>query len=101
MTDILFDTTGDVLFTNGDISYGESTTQHQRDILYAHAGGYKDAPTVGVGASAYVNGDDADFIMLMQQIRLQFTADGMRIKTLERGSNNIININAAYADSSN
>ena len=94
MIDILLDsTTGDLLLNGGDIAYGESTLQHQRDILIARAGDYRYAPTVGVGVKDYVNDDDAE--TLLRSITQQFTADGMRVNRVAF-ANKKISIDASY-----
>jgi len=94
MTDIVLDTnTGDLVFINGDIAYGESTLQHQRDILQAHPGDYRYAPTVGVGVQDFVKDDDPE--NMLRAIAQQFTADGMTVNSIVF-SNNKVNVNANY-----
>ena len=95
MIDILSDTeTGDLLFINGDIVYGESTKQHQRDILLAQPGDYKNAPDATIGISQYVNDDDPD--AMLEDIRVKFRKDGMDVQELNY-KNGILKITAPYA----
>lgn len=73
-----------------DISWTESTTQHQRDILLAHEGEYRLAPTVGVGISDYM--DDEGKGELSREINKQFTKDGMTVDSID----NSLNVLAKY-----
>jgi len=93
MTDILFTENGDLLFTNGDISYGESTRQHQRDILLARPGDYKHAPDATIGIAREINDDDAD--QMLASILAKFRKDGMTVKKLNY-TNGVLDINATY-----
>lgn len=99
MTDVLFDTTGDIDFTTHDIVYGESTRQHQADILLARQGDYKSAPAVGVGIEDYLKGDDDDKAALLANTRLQFSNDGMKTIKLLQMDGSTLKVNASYATS--
>lgn len=57
--DILLDETGDLAIKNGDLVIGESTLQHQRILLLATKGGFKQHPTTGVDIQSYLL-DDSD-----------------------------------------
>lgn len=94
MTDILSDiNSGDLLFVAGDIAYGESTLQHQRDLLLARQGDYRYAPTVGIGVKDYEKEDDAE--TLLRAISQQFTQDGMNVLRVAF-ANNKISVDASY-----
>jgi len=96
-TDILFDTTGDIDFTGEDISYGESTNQHQHDILVSHSGDYKASPDVGAGLTDYLKGDDDDINEMMRVARLQLSKDGMNVQLLAWDEvTETLTINAPY-----
>lgn len=75
---------------NSDISWTESTVQHQRDILLTHEGEYRLAPTVGVGISDYL--DDEGKEELSREINKQFTKDGMTVDSID----NSLNVLAKY-----
>lgn len=74
----------------GDIAWAESTRQHQRDILLAHAGEYRLSPGLGVGASDYL--DDEGKENLKREINRQFTKDGMTVKRIDDN----LNVTAGY-----
>lgn len=95
MTDILFDINGDLLFINGDIQYGRSNQQHQRDILMARPGDYKTALPIGVGVDDYLKDDDPND--MLSAIKQHFNKDGMAMKELsyDEQENKLI-INAIY-----
>ena len=80
MTDILLDTSGEIDFTGGDIHWGESTRQHQEDILMANVGEYKTAPTSTVGIVNFLKDDNDQDIL--REIRVKFSKDGMAINAL-------------------
>ena len=58
MIDIQHTEDGDIDIMSGDILYSESTSQHQKDILLADKGHYKESPETGVGAVNYINAID-------------------------------------------
>lgn len=77
MKDIQHTDNGDIDISSGDIIYSESTSQHQKDILLADKGHYKESPEIGVGAINYVN--DTEPENLYRTIRKEFTRDGMKV----------------------
>lgn len=100
MTDILFDKNGDLLFINGDIQYGRSNQQHQRDILIARPGDYKTALPLGVGINDYLKDDDPN--AMLSSIKQHFNKDGMVMKQLSYyPDENKLIINAIYNGDSN
>lgn len=87
MVDIQLDETGDVALTD-DIAYaGDSTLQHQRDILIAAKGHYKEAPAVGVDIAMQVNESNPE--QLLRSVRLELTRDGMRVNTVAVADGNL------------
>jgi hypothetical protein len=75
------DEDGDLDFSSGDIGKGETTTLHQRRLLMASKGEYKQYPTIGVGVTDFILdevGDDE----LKQIVTTEFENDGMTIKQL-------------------
>lgn len=78
-TDLLQQEDGDLLLVSGDIVWGESTLQHQRDILLARKGDIRQAPLVGVNAEDYIGDDSED---LLRSVRTEFAKDGMKVKRI-------------------
>lgn len=84
----------DLVIRDGDLVGGESTTQHQHDLLLAHPGEWRLYPTVGVGITRYFN-DDL-FGDLKSAVRRQFEADGMQIERLRLYEDGTMDIKADY-----
>lgn len=80
MLDILLNDTGDLKFQNNDVVMGESTEQHQRLLLLAHKGDYKESPTVGVNATLFLK--DEDNGGLLASIKSEFEKDGMKVNNI-------------------
>lgn len=93
--DYLEDTAGDLIIREGDFSLGESTSQHQKDLLISDKGQYKAFPTVGVGIEGWLN-DDVNFAELERIVVGEFENDGMRVGQINiREIENAV-INAEY-----
>lgn len=86
----------DLRIENGDFVIGESTTQNQKILLLADKNDFKEYPTVGVGIDTYL--DDESPADMHREIRLQFTKDGMKVKSIKTNEGQI-NIDAPYAKS--
>ncbi len=95
MIDIKQTNDGDLDLTSGDIEMIEPTGQHQRDILIAAPGDYKESPTAGVDSVRYMfDVDPADYL---RRIRKQLTADGQKVKALDCDENTRkVDIDAEY-----
>ncbi len=76
-TDIKQTENGDIDLSTGDMLYTESTRQHQKDLLLAGKGHYKETPEAGVGAASYLNDNEPG--NLFRAIRKEFTRDGMKV----------------------
>jgi len=92
-------TTGDLMIRNGDFVTGESTLQHQQDLLLGEKGQYRLYPDVGVSFQQFVN-DNADFDDLNAAIQSEFVKDGMRIGKLVIKDIENIEISAQYNEQS-
>ena len=92
MIDIGHTANGHIDLQAGDILYAESTGQHQRDILLADKGHYKESPETGVGALEYMNDNEPD--RLLRSIRKEFTRDGMKVSKVS-----LDNVVAEYEES--
>ena len=95
-TDIVQTETGDIDLSAGDLRYGESTAQHQRDILIAGQGDFKESPTVGVGSARYLNDNLPDDYL--RQVRKQMQQDGMTVQRIAYGADGELTIKAEYND---
>lgn len=79
--DYLIDyTNGTLPIVNGDFVMGESTVQHQRRLLKAQPGEYKQHLLTGVGIDNSLDDENPD--NLIRETRRQFVQDGMTVDTL-------------------
>ncbi|MFQ3578537.1 MAG: hypothetical protein SNJ71_00170 [Bacteroidales bacterium] len=74
--DIVTSDNGELIIAHGDFLIEESTRYHQRDILLANVGEYKQHPTVGVGLPDFINDQNQDD--MIREIRKQMLADNMK-----------------------
>lgn len=81
MIDIQQIESGDVDLSTGDIVFDESTGQHQRDLLIAAPGFYKEAPEAGVDSIKYMK--DVDPANYMRAVRKQYIKDGMTVRSIQ------------------
>lgn len=88
MQDVLFD---DINLTG----QGESTRDHQEDILLMHKGWNKFFPHIGVGVIDYFD-DEQDPSELNRSIRIEFERDGMEVNNVGTDTNGKIYSNARY-----
>ena len=98
MEDILQTADGDVDFSTGDLvraTADRATAQHKRDILIAAPGDFKEAPTVGVGAVEYIQGDTSLFL---RDVRKQLQADGMTVERVAFDGEGALVIEGGYED---
>lgn len=94
MKDYLIDYTNKkMLIKNGDFVMGDATQQHQRRLLMAQKGEYKQHPLVGVGLRNFIDDESPD--NLKREIRMQFVRDGMAVKVLQVTPSGL-NIDAVY-----
>jgi hypothetical protein len=94
MTDFLLDDNFDLLIIDGDLVVGESSAQHQRILLLADKGEFKDAPMRGVGSLRYLEDHTPD--NLAREIRTEFAADGMTVNKIQIASDLTIQVDANY-----
>lgn len=94
MRDYLIDYTNKkMLIKNGDFVMGDATQQHQRRLLMAQKGEYKQHPLVGVGLRNYIDDENPDD--LKREIRMQFVQDGMGVRVIQVTPTGL-NIDAVY-----
>lgn len=88
-TGILNDENGDLLLVGGSMVSGETTYQHQRDLLILRKGDLRTEPLVGVGIEDYTDNEQPE--ELLREISTQFMNDGMVVKKVS-----LTNIEAYY-----
>jgi hypothetical protein len=98
--DLLLNTDEDIHidYATGDLALGYSDQQHQKDVLFAHVGEYKESPFIGVGIEDYLLApfDGKVRQELERQIKLNLEADGGKNVTVKAVSIESIFINANY-----
>jgi hypothetical protein len=95
VNDFLSGEDGDAIIENGDLKIGESTLQHQRDLLLANKGEYRQNPTIGVGLNNFID-DNFSSAEFNKEATLEFENDGMQvIKIVSKNTEDII-IDAEY-----
>lgn len=75
---------GDLDLSMGDLQVTESSEQHKRDLLYSDKGHIRDKAEAGVGIISYIFDNDPED--LLRATRKEFSADGMKVKSV--GINN-------------
>lgn len=94
MTDFLLDDNFDLLIVDGDLVVGDSTAQHQKILILADKGEFKDVPMRGVGALKYLEDHSPD--NLAREIRQEFSADGMKVNKIQIAPDLNIQVDANY-----
>lgn len=92
--DILLDEHLDLDFKNGDFIIGESTAQHQKILILSEKGEFKEHPKRGVGSRRFLEDHTPD--NLAREIRHEFHADGMSVKSIHISEQLELNIEAQY-----
>lgn len=80
MNDILLTENDDLRIENGDFVIGYADNQHQKHILIATKGEYKEFPELGVGISKMLSDDDFTNMLIEAKKNLQY--DGMDIENI-------------------
>lgn len=93
MIDIAHTENGDILLID-NLAWAEPTAQHQRDILLAAQGDFKQSPEMGVDSALYINESDPDDYL--QEIRLQMSKDGMKVRDVALDAVGNLTIDADY-----
>ena len=96
MTDILLEVNDDLIIRNGDFVIGRSNEQHQKHILTAYKGAYKQHPEVGVGIAEMLNDDAFTEVLIETKKQLQY--DGMQINNVSYTQDGKLNIDGNYKD---
>jgi hypothetical protein len=86
---------GDLDLSSGDLQMVEPTEQHQRDLLLAAQGDFKEYPVIGVGSMNYLH--DTEPTGYLRAVRREFTRDGMNVRELYMRQEELF-IDADYED---
>jgi hypothetical protein len=99
MLGIVLDNDLDLKVTNGSLAFGEVTYQNQKILILADKGELKANPMRGVGVRRYLENETPD--ALAREIRLEFSADGMKVNTININADLEIQVDAIYKNDSN
>lgn len=91
--DILLDNDLDIKIVDGDFAIGDSTYQNQKLLLICGKNDVKQYPSACVGLDTYL--DDESPADMHRAIRMEFTGDGMKVKSIKTIEGKI-NIDAPY-----
>ena len=94
MKDFALNDNNDLITGDGDFVVSESTYQHQKHLLLAEKGDYKQFPTAGVASKRYLERESPD--EYARAIRQEFASDGMDVKTLKISETLELSIDAEY-----
>ncbi len=97
MNDIIF--TDTLAFENGDFKVGRSDEQHQKHILQAHKGDFKQFPELGVGITDYLNDDEPTSMLIAIKKQMQY--DGMQVKNVRIDTSGKLMIDGHYKNKDN
>lgn len=87
---------GDLFIKNGDLAFGESTEQHQRDLVLAMPGEFRQSPLIGCGIrTELLNSIAPDELRIA--IQREFERDGMQVVRLAVNGD-AISIDAHYVE---
>lgn len=75
-----FKFTDDLEINDGDFVIDESDNQHQKHILIAYKGEYKQYPEIGVGIEQMLNEDDITSVLIEAKKNLQY--DGVDVNDI-------------------
>lgn len=87
----------DLTIVDGDFEWGESTQEHQRDILLATKGSFRQAPELGVGITQELL-NDASYDDLRRTIQKEMEGDGMSVKRLRVKEDGTVDLTATYGN---
>lgn len=88
----------DLSVRRGDFVVDESTLQHQKMLLLAEKGEYKQNPLTGVGMVNYIN-NDANIVEYRHAVQDEFEADGMTVLEMNVHDYENVDIEADYKES--
>lgn len=96
MEDFIIEDTGDLAISKGDFEIGQTDKQHQKHILLANKGEYKEYPELGVGIVQMLNDDNYTGILIEAKNNLEY--DGMEIDNIAYKENGKLVIDGKYTN---
>jgi len=93
MQDILLEN-DDLSFRNGDLLTGTSDRQHQKHILVAYRGQYRQYPALGAGIADLLSDDDPNAVLLEAKKNLKY--DRMKVGNIRLEENGRLIVDANY-----
>lgn len=94
MYDIILNENNDLDIENGDFVIGKADNQHQKHILIATKGEYKEFPELGVGISKMLSDDDFTDMLIEAKKNLQY--DGMDVENISFNKSGKLIIDGKY-----
>jgi hypothetical protein len=95
--DFIFDEDGDLFVQGGDLALGESTLDHQRDLILAAKGDFRQWPLIGVAIrTELLNAIGPSDIRVA--IQREMERDGMAVSKLVVTNELDIDLVASYRD---
>lgn len=94
MKDIGLDEFEDLIIKLNDFTNAESTAQHQRQLLLNNKGDFKENPSTCVGTFNYL--DDENYGDLIREISIEFSKDGMDVKSVNLSADGKLVSDAFY-----
>jgi predicted translin family RNA/ssDNA-binding protein len=93
--DLILTTHNDLLFTNNDVTIGESDNQHARLLFATKKGDWTQFPNAGINIVQYLKGVfDGE---ARRNVRLQMEGDSYKVETLDFDVNTgVLNLNFSY-----
>jgi hypothetical protein len=92
MQDLIFNE--DLEIRGGDFLLGYSDEIHQKHILLAEKGEYKQFPELGVGILNHLNSEDATALLI--EAKRNFEYDRMLVSELKFTDENTLHVEAIY-----
>lgn len=97
MLDFKLTADGDIDLSTGDLQLVEPTAQHQRDMLIAAQGWYKENPEIGADSVNFLmDGSPDDYL---RTVRQQSERDGFRVDDIYMDGNGEMVIEGEYENS--
>jgi hypothetical protein len=93
MKDLLLDIERDIDIASDDLVIGLSDEQHREHLLLFEKGALKENLGTGVGLATFIEAEDE--AGLLREVAVQFSADGMKVKSVSL-ENNLLKTNAPY-----
>lgn len=94
MQDFILDDSDDLAFEFGDLAIGRSDEQHQKHILIANKGEYKQYPELGVSIAEMLNNDTYSAVLIEAKKNLEY--DGMKINDISLSEDGKLLIDGEY-----